>query len=135
MSQRALGEAAGTHQPTIAAIETGRRLPNPLARVALEAAVRVRPSEALVLHRDEVRTIIARHHGTDPKVTGSTARGEDDTDSDLDLIVTFPDGTGLMALSGLVRELQDIAGVPVDIIDGRAVGPVMDRALAQAVPL
>lgn len=87
------------------------------------------------MHRDEVRAIIARHRGTDPKVTGSTARGEDDTDSDLDLIVTFPDGTGLMAVARLIRELQDIAGVPVDLLDGRAVGEVMEHARAEAVPL
>lgn len=66
---------------------------------------------------------------------GSVARGQDDLDSDLDLMVTFPDGTGLIALTRLVNELEHIAGVPVDIIDGRADGPVMERARREAVPL
>lgn len=127
--------ASGVHQPTIAAVETGRRHPTAQVRAALEAALRVRPSQALAEHRDEVRDIIARHHGSDPMVFGSTARGEDDLDSDLDLIVTLPDGTGLMALARLIRELEEVTGVPVEVIDGRSDGPVMDRARAEAIAL
>lgn len=135
MTQRALAHASGIHQPTIAAIETGRRHAGPQVRAALEAALRARPSQALADHRDEVREVIARHHGADPRVFGSTARSDDDLDSDLGLIVTFPDGTKLMALSRLIRELVDVLGVPVDIVDGRADGPVVEQALAEAVPL
>src|SRR5665647_3884237 len=93
MTQRALATVSGVHQPTIAAIETGHRQPTGRVRAALDAAVRVRPSEALAAHRQEVREAIARRHGRDPFVFGSTARGEDTVDSDLDLMVTFDPGT------------------------------------------
>lgn len=135
MSQRELASLSGVHQPTIAAVETGRRQPTAPVRTALERAVRVRPSEALRAHRAELRAAIERHHGTGAQVFGSTARGEDDLDSDLDLIVSLPDGTGLIALGRLIHELELIAGVHVDVIDGRADGAVMQRALAEAVPL
>jgi predicted nucleotidyltransferase len=135
MSQRALARRSGVHQPTIAAIETGKRHATDQVRAALETAVRVRPSQALADHRSELKGAIARHHGSDPYVFGSVARGQDGLDSDLDLIVTFPDGTGLIALGRLINELEQIAGVPVDIIDGRADGTVMEHARREAIPL
>ena len=136
MTQRALATVSGVHQPTIAAIETGHRQPTGRVRAALDAAVRVRPSEALAAHRQEVREAIARRHGRDPFVFGSTARGEDTVDSDLDLMVTFDPGTtDLVDLMDLVDELTDITGVRVEVVSGRASGPVLEHARREAVPL
>ncbi|MCC2318800.1 helix-turn-helix domain-containing protein [Cellulomonas chengniuliangii] len=135
LSQRQLAERSGVHQPTIAAIETGRRRPTTPVRDALESAVRVRPSEALAAHRDEVRDAIARHHGTDAKVFGSVARGSDDVGSDLDLMITFPPGADLFDVIDLTDELEQITGVPVDVISGRAAGRVMEHAKRDAVTL
>ena len=136
MTQRSLAAASGVHQPTIAAIETGHRQPTAHVRAALDASVTVRPSEALAAHRHEVREAIARRHGRDPFVFGSTARGEDTVDSDLDLLVTFDPGTmDLVDLMDLTNELTDITGVRVEIISGRASGPLLDHARREAVPL
>ncbi len=135
ISQRALAELAGVHQPTIAAVETGRRGASDRTREQLLAAVRVRPSVALRQNVGEVRTVIARHRGTDPMVFGSVARGEDTTGSDLDLIVTFPDGTDLFDVMDLTDELEALVGVRVDIASGRSTGSVMERARREAVAL
>lgn len=136
MTQRTLAQLSGVHQPTIAAIETGRRQPTDHVRAALEAAVRVRPSEALRAHREDVRAAITRHHGSDPMVAGSTARGDDDVNSDLDLMVTFEPGTtDLVDLMDLVDELEHITGVRVDVMSGRTGGPVIEHARREAVPL
>ena len=136
LTQRQLAEMTGVHQPTIAAIESGKRYPSTAVRTTLERALRQRPSEALQAHRDEVRDAITRAHGTAPMVVGSVARGTDTVDSDLDLLVTFePHTTDLADLMGLVDELTDLTGVPVDIISGRATGRVVEHALAEAVPL
>src|SRR5665647_2623562 len=126
MTQRALATVSGVHQPTIAAIETGHRQPTGRVRAALDAAVRVRPSEALAAHRQEVREAIARRHGRDPFVFGSTARGEDTVD---------PGTTDLVDLMDLVDELTDITGVRVEVVSGRASGPVLEHARREAVPL
>jgi uncharacterized protein len=44
----------------------------------------MRPSEALAKHRDEVLRI-ARYPVSNPRIFGSTARGEDTEESDLDI--------------------------------------------------
>jgi predicted nucleotidyltransferase len=135
LSQRALAERSDVHQPTIAAIETGRRSPSDHVRAQLEGALRVRPSVALASHRRAVIDAIERHHGTAAMVFGSVARGDDTPDSDLDLIVTFPEGADLLDVMDLTDEIEAIIGVRVDIASGRAVGAVMDRARREAVPL
>lgn len=136
LTQRQLAELSGVHQPTIAAIESGKRYPSGHVQRTLDQALRLRPSEAVDAHRDELRDAIARHHGADPLIVGSVARGTDTVDSDLDLMVTFEPGTTDLAdLIGLIDELADILGVPVDIISGRATGPVAEDARAHAVPL
>ena len=135
LSQRALAERSGVHQPTIAAIETGRRTPTEQVRAQLEAALRVRPSVALASHRREVIDVIVRHHGTAAMVFGSVARGDDTPESDLDLIVTFPEETDLLDVMDLTDELESVIGVHVDIASGRSHGPVMDQARREAVPL
>ena len=42
--------------------------------------------------------VAGRHGMTDLRVFGSVARGQDTDDSDLDLLVQGPEGTGLLAL-------------------------------------
>lgn len=135
LSQRSLAELSGVHQPTIAAIETGRRQPSPNVRAALESALRERPSVALDRCREELRRAVARHGGSDPRVFGSVARGEDTPGSDLDLIVTMPKGTDLLDVLDLTDELEAIIGSHVDIASGRAAGAIMNQALNEAVPL
>ena len=75
----------------------------------------MRPSEALQLHRDEVREIIARYPVSNPRVFGSTARGEDTDSSDLDILV---DRAGVLTYIDLARleiELEQLLGVPVGV--------------------
>ena len=52
------------------------------------------------------------------KVTlfGSRANGTAREDSDIDLIVDFPDGTSLITHISLKYDLEDLFGVPVDVI-------------------
>ena len=52
------------------------------------------------------------------KVTlfGSRANGNFREDSDIDLIVDFPEGTGLLKHISLKHKLEDIFGLNVDVI-------------------
>lgn len=54
---------------------------------------------------------------------GSYVRGEDDADSDVDLLVTFEDPPGLLAFIDLERELSDLLGRPVDLVSKDALKP------------
>lgn len=92
-------------------------------------------SAALAAHRDQVVATVAAAGGTHVRVFGSVARGQDGEDSDVDLLVTLPDGIDLFELVALEQRLEDLLGVPVDIIDDRSRGAVFQRALREAVAL
>ena len=50
---------------------------------------------------------------------GSRANGNFREDSDIDLIVDFPKGTGLLKHISLQHKLEDIFGLNVDVISRR----------------
>ena len=134
LSQRDLARASGVKQPLIAAIETSTRQPSEAVRRALEDAIQVRPSQLLQLSRE--RVLAAVHAiGGDVRVFGSVARRQDRPDSDVDLLVSFPSGADIITLLALEEELSDLLTVPVDIVSTGSSGPVLARALAEAVPL
>ncbi|HEX2890769.1 nucleotidyltransferase family protein [Vineibacter terrae] len=53
---------------------------------------RVRPSVLLERYRTEIRSIVARHRGANPRVFGSVLHGTDTEESDLDLLVDSEPG-------------------------------------------
>ena len=96
----------------------------------------MRPSEALQDRVEAVRAIIARSPFTNPRVFGSVARGEDDADSDLDLLVDAAAGATLFDLAGLELELAELLGVRVDILTQGGLGPrIIDSVTRDARPL
>jgi len=135
LSQRDLARASGVKQPLIAAIETGTRQPSEAVRRALEDAIQVRPSQLLQLSRERVLAAVHAIGGDGARVFGSVARRQDRPDSDVDLLVSFPSGADIITLLALEEELSDLLTVPVDIVSTGSSGPVLTRALAEAVPL
>lgn len=75
-----------------------------------------KPSELLQSHCDEVLRVVAAHRGTNPRVFGSIARNADSPDSDLDILVDVPRGTGLFSLGATQFELQELLGIPVAVL-------------------
>lgn len=75
----------------------------------------MKPSEALLIHRDAIRRIVDSHHATNPRVFGSVLHGVDTVCSDLDLLVDPQSNTTLLDLGGLQDELHELLGVPVDV--------------------
>lgn len=135
LTQRELARLSGVAQPVIAAAETGRRGVSAEAQSRLDAALSVRPSAVLERHRDAVRQAVARHHGHDAHVIGSVARGDDTPESDVDLMISFDDGTDLVDVLDLTDELERLLGTKVDVVSGRVHGAVSDHARRDAVPL
>ena len=95
---------------------------------------------------DELRTALRallpsleREYGVSSiEIFGSYVRGEQDEESDLDLLVEFdPDrGLSLFGFVGLQQELSDRLGVRVDLVEKRSIKPALrDRILHEAVPL
>ncbi len=67
---------------------------------------------------------------------GSVLRGEDRDGSDLDLLVDALPGATLFDLGGLQIELEELLGVPVDLLTPGDLPPKFrDQVLAEARPV
>lgn len=139
LTQTELARRSGTSQPAINRYERGKAIPRQATlRRLLQAcaSARPRPSQALATHRDEVREFARSHGASNVLVFGSVARGEDDEESDVDLLMDIPSTYGLMAMSRMRRQLSDLLGVPVDLGSAEDLRPrIRDRVLAEARPL
>lgn len=67
-------------------------------------------------HRGKLLDVLRRHGVTNPAIFGSTARGDDHVESDVDLLVDFAPGTSIIDIIGIQQELEGVLGVPVDLI-------------------
>lgn len=96
----------------------------------------MKPSQALHAHRDALRAITARHRAHNARVFGSVLRGDDDEDSDLDLLVDPTAETTLMDIAAIQVEAERLLGVQVDVLTPASL-PVRfrDRVLREAVPV
>jgi predicted nucleotidyltransferase len=86
--------------------------------------------------RDAVLRIVASHGARNVRVFGSVARGEADSQSDLDLLVEMEEGRSLLDLVALWQELEELLGAKVDVITDGGLSPYLrERIYAEAVPL
>lgn len=92
--------------------------------------------ELVEAHREQIKAIVARHHGRSIALFGSAARSDDRAGSDLDFLVEFEPGTRPFELLLLGAELEAVLGVPVDVGTPATLrGALRDEVLAEAVPL
>ncbi|CAB4966065.1 unannotated protein [freshwater metagenome] len=91
---------------------------------------------ALQAHRQEVRDIVSAHRATNPRVFGSAARGDDTSESDLDLLIDPTAETSLLDVGAIRHELLVLLGMTVDVLTPKALPPrFRDSVLAEAVPV
>jgi uncharacterized protein len=96
----------------------------------------LKPSVALELHRVAVREAAGRFRSENPRVFGSVAHGGDEEGSDLDILVDALPGATLFDLGALQVELEDLLGVPVDLLTPGDLPPKLREAiLADAQPI
>lgn len=155
MTQVELAKNAGTSQPTLARYESGtaipslptlerllagcgrrlqlRDLPAGETRIPL-TSMRGQTGELAALlrvHRSQIIRAAQRSGVRHIHVFGSVARGEEDAESDIDLLVDLASGRTLLDLVGFKQEVQDILGVPVDVATHDM---LKERVLADAMP-
>ena len=96
----------------------------------------MKPSVALDLYREAIRAAVGRRRAANPRVFGSVLRGEDQENSDIDILVDALPGATLFDLGGLQVELEDLLGVKVDLVTPLEL-PRQFRAqvLAEALPI
>ena len=78
---------------------------------------------------------MARHHGHRVRLFGSLARGEERPGSDVDLLIDFDRESSLFDLIRLKRELEELLGLPVDVVSTGGLKERDARILAEAVDL
>lgn len=87
-------------------------------------------------HRGELLEVLRRHGVTNPEIFGSAARGDDHEGSDVDILVDFPPGTSIIDIIGIQHELEDLLGVPVDLVPRSGLKErVRSRAAKDLLPL
>lgn len=99
--------------------------------------VRATPLRELVdARREEIKAIVARHHGRSVAVFGSVARGDERPSSDIDFLVELaPDARPIEILS-IGVELEEALGVKVDVGTPSSLrARLRDEVLAEAVRL
>lgn len=150
LTQSELARRAGTSQPTVAAYESGEKVPTveTLERLLHAAGLRLITTSSagarrgttlrrmLDEKRDKILEVAAKHGADNIRVFGSVAKGKNDQQSDIDLLVDMEEGTSLLDQVRLRRALSKELGVEVDVV---ASGGLRERdretILEEAVPL
>lgn len=155
LSQSDLARRAGIAQSVVSEYESGKRQPalSTLAKLVqgtghelslellrTEPSVRGIPDtplgRRLRRHRQALLAAATSAGGSNLRVFGSVARGEDTPVSDRDLLIDLPDDTGLYALLELEATLQRILHVDVDLATPQGLkSRVRAEALAEAIAL
>ena len=79
--------------------------------------------DAIREKREAILRIAARHGASQVRLIGSVARGEARPDSDVDLLVTWNEGTSLLDQAALMLELENLLGRKVDLASDGWVRP------------
>src|SRR5438105_2347312 len=98
------------------------------------------PREVLREQRSRILSLLSERGGRDVRVFGSLARGDDDVQSDIDLLIELPGSDSaaaeLLTVLGLSEELSELIGAQIDVVTPRTLrDEVREAAIAEAVPL
>lgn len=92
--------------------------------------------QVLIDHRTEILSLAERYCFKSVKIFGSVARGADDQDSDLDLLVEGSETVSLLALGGFLMDVRELLGIRVDVTTVGMLKPrSRERILREAAPL
>jgi uncharacterized protein len=92
--------------------------------------------ELLQAKREDILRIAAKYGASNVRVFGSVARGEADSESDIDLLVNMEPGRSLLDLCGLLIDLEELLGRKVDVVTEKGLRDrIRNRVLKEAVSL
>ncbi|RLB63671.1 MAG: nucleotidyltransferase [Deltaproteobacteria bacterium] len=87
-------------------------------------------------YRTEVAAIAAKAGVRSMRVFGSRARGDNDPDSDLALVVRLEPGRGLLEFAAFKLELEVLLGCSVDVVTEAGLSPYLrEQILRESVPI
>lgn len=92
--------------------------------------------ESLRSLRTEILALAEKNRASDVRIFGSLARGETNSGSDVDFLVTFQPEASIFDQIGLWLDLQDLLACEVDVLaDHPDAGSVTQTARLTAIPL
>ena len=90
----------------------------------------------LVRQRQAILDLAAHYGLRNVRVFGSTRRGEDGPDSDIDLLVEVDPGRTLRDVIGFEQDVEALLARPVDVVTEAGLSPYLQgRILAEAAAL
>lgn len=93
-------------------------------------------NEILQAKREEIVRIAARHGAYNVRIFGSTARGEADAESDIDILVDLEPDRSLLDHAALLLDLEQLLDCKVDVVTTRGLRErIRERVLKEAIPL
>ena len=92
--------------------------------------------ELLQEKRDDILQVAAERGAYNVRVFGSVARGDADSESDIDFLVDLEPSRSLFDLGGLLADLEDLLERRVDVVTEKGLHwYIRDQVLAEAQPL
>ncbi len=79
------------------------------------SAADFRPSVAVALNADALRTAASNRGFTSVSLFGSLVRGEDHFDSDIDILVDAEHPLSLFSLGAYAADVEELTGFPADV--------------------
>ena len=92
--------------------------------------------DLLKSYRQEISRIAAQYGAYNIRIFGSVARNEADSNSDIDFLVELEPGRSLFDLGGLLMDLQNLLGCPVDVVTEKGLKKrIRQQVLKEAISL
>ncbi len=93
-------------------------------------------TELVQARREDILRTASKYGAYNVRIFGSVARGNADEQSDLDLLVDLENGRSLFDLGGLLVDLEELLGYPVDVVTEKGLRDrIRNRVLSEAIPL
>lgn len=147
MSARDLAAASGVSPSTVSRVEHGKINPTVAMLERLLTAsgnnleVRSTPRagcptlDAVRAHSGDIDEIVASYGASNVRVFGSVARGDAGEESDVDLLIDVPSGTGLITVERITEAIEAVVPWRVDVVTSGAARGAMAHILDEAIAL
>ena len=91
--------------------------------------------DLVLSRRNEIDRLVRDHHGRSVSVFGSVARGEETSESDIDLLVNFDEQSTLFDLLHLQEAIVGFLGTSVDIVAAKGLKSRDEHIKREAIPI
>ena len=96
----------------------------------------MKPSQKIQQHQQTIKDLAQQFGIKNLRVFGSIAKGQDNENSDLDLLVEASPTTKLFDICGLQIELEELLNLKVDVVTDNSLPPKFKEEVMQyAIPL